>query len=293
MPYTGRFAPSPTGPLHFGSLLAAVASWMEARSAGGHWLLRIEDVDRLREQPGAADAILRCLESFGLHWDGEVRRQSMRDAVYAERLAELDAAGLVYACDCSRKSLHERGASVYDGFCRQRALPRRGEHALRLRVEAAPTRFLDVLQGELEVDAAQAGEDFVLKRKEGFWSYQLAVVVDDIAQGISDIVRGSDLIAATPGQLVLYRYLDAAPPRFLHIPVALDADGHKLSKQTYAAPLHPGDGRQLWLALRFLGQEPPDELYGAEVPEILAHGLDHWRRGRLPHGLGHAPSPLP
>lgn len=286
MPYTGRFAPSPTGPLHFGSLLAALASFLEARRAGGRWLVRIEDVDRLREAPGAADAILRSLDAFGLAWDGEVLRQSTRDELYQARLAELDALELVYRCDCSRASLKARGARSYDRYCFTRAVHAASEHARRLRVEGAPLTFRDEHQGELAVAPELAGEDFILKRKEGFWSYQFAVVVDDIAQGVSDIVRGSDLIPSTPGQLALYRALGAEPPRFLHIPVALGPDGQKLSKQTYAAPLSDGAAEELWRALDFLGQAPPAELARVSCAELLAWALAHWRRERLPWGLG-------
>lgn len=286
MSYIGRFAPSPTGPLHFGSLLAALASWLEARAAGGRWLLRIEDVDRLREAPGAADAIRQTLESFGLTWDGEIVRQSGRDALYQARLDELTRRGLVYRCDCSRSSIKARGARQYDGHCRNRAVPATGAYALRLRVDAAPEAFEDLLQGRLAVAPGLAGEDFILRRKEGFWSYQLAVVSDDIAQGITDVVRGSDLIDSTPGQLVLYRLLGASAPRFLHIPVALGPDGQKLSKQTFARPLVDGEGAALVRALDFLGQEPPAALAGAGCAEVLAWAQAHWRRERIPPVLG-------
>lgn len=282
MSYIGRFAPSPTGPLHFGSLLAALASWLEARQAGGRWLVRIEDVDRLREQPGAADAILRSLESFGLAWDGEVLRQSGRGALYQARLAELQAQELIYRCDCSRTQLKARGARSYDRYCFSRQLSAASEHALRLRVDGVLASFADVHQGELAVAPGLAGEDFIVRRKEGFWSYQFAVVVDDIAQGVTDIVRGSDLVDSTPGQLYLHQVFGLAPPRVLHIPVALGPDGQKLSKQTFAAPLAEGSGAELVRALDFLGQAVPAELRAADCAELLAWALVHWRRASMP-----------
>lgn len=286
MSYIGRFAPSPTGPLHFGSLLAALASYLEARHAGGQWRVRIEDVDRLREAPGAADRILRSLESFGLLWDGEVVRQSAREPLYYERLAELRARGLIYRCACSRTSLQARGSRHYDGYCRQHPPAASARCALRLRVDAAQPGFEDGLLGPVAVLPELADEDFIVMRKEGFWSYQFAVVADDIAQGVSHIVRGADLIESTPGQIALYRLLGQRPPQFLHIPLALGADGQKLSKQSHAAPLEDGSGEQLRLALDFLGQRPPADL---TLPELMAWARQYWCAQSIPRCRGRVP----
>lgn len=255
--YRGRFAPSPTGPLHFGSLVAALGSYLDARAQGGEWLLRMEDVDTPRVAPGAADAILRVLETYGFEWDGAMIYQSRRGAAYRAALQTLQEMGLVYACACSRKQLAEtakRGIDglVYAGSCRARAP---GEAlALRLRVPAGRIAFDDRVQGRVACDPVGESGDFVLKRADGIFAYQLAVVVDDAEQGITDIVRGADLLTSTPRQIVLQRYLGLPTPRYAHLPVALDAAGDKLSKQTLADPVDPSHPLPILLAaLRFLG----------------------------------------
>lgn len=259
----GRFAPSPSGPLHFGSLVAALASWLDARAAGGRWLVRIEDLDQPRVQPGAADDILRTLERLGLYWDGEVIFQSRRAPVYEEALSRLRD---TYLCGCSRReiadsavSLAADGAQVYPGTCRAGLAPGRAARSLRVRV-AGSVSFLDRVQGRLAQDLAREVGDFVLRRADGQFAYQLAVVVDDAAQEVSDVVRGADLLDSTPRQIYLQRLLGFPTPRYLHVPVALDAAGDKLSKHAGARPIGKDD---LQRALRFLGQPPGGTLAAA------------------------------
>lgn len=241
-PYVSRFAPSPSGPLHFGSLLAAVAGWLDARVAGGRWLLRIEDIDPPREQPGARDCILEALLAHGLHWDGEPLLQSSRDAAYRAALDQLARAGMLFRCTCTRQDLRAHGG-VYPGTCRHRGmepLPAGTQHALRVRVpdgDAARIRFEDRLRGAFEFDLAAEQGDFVVRRKDGLWAYQLAVVVDDAEQGVTDVVRGVDLLDSTPRQIHLQRLLDLATPRYLHLPILVDRRGDKLSKQAGALGL--------------------------------------------------------
>ena len=232
--YRGRFAPSPTGPLHFGSLLAAFGSWLLARRAGGEWLVRIEDPDPPREIPGAAMEQLRTLAAFGLQADGPVLRQSGRGDVYQAALDRLLASGAAFACHCSRSDLADDG-----GIHRQcvagvvRTTP-----AFRLRVPPATmVSFDDGIQGRVGQDVSEEVGDFVLKRADGYWAYQLAVVVDDAAQGITDVVRGADLLDSTPRQILLQRALGLATPRYAHLPLVVDAQGHKVSKSLAALPV--------------------------------------------------------
>jgi glutamyl-Q tRNA(Asp) synthetase len=267
--YTGRFAPSPTGPLHMGSLIAAVASWLDARAARGRWLVRMEDLDRPRCVPGAADAILRTLERLGLHWDGEVMFQSQRLERYRVALEGLRAH--TYWCGCTRREIADSslglaadGAHIYPGTCRART-PRE-RRALRVRTTPEPIAFIDRLQGRGEQVLERDIGDFVLQRADGQFAYQLAVVVDDAEQGVTDVVRGADLLDSTPRQIYLQRLLGYATPRYLHVPVALDNAGEKLSKQTGAAPVE-ADPHALARALRFLGQ--PDSA-------TLAQALREW-----------------
>jgi len=257
---TGRFAPSPSGPLHFGSLVAALASWLDARAAGGRWLVRIEDLDQPRVQHGVADEILRTLDRLGLYWDGEVNFQSRRTALYQQALARLMD---TYLCGCSRReiadsavSLAADGAQVYPGTCRTGLPPGRSARALRIRVAGTVT-LRDRVQGELTQNLEREVGDFVLRRADGQFAYQLAVVVDDAEQGITDVVRGADLLESTPRQIYLQRLLGLQSPRYLHVPVAVDAQGAKLSKQTDARGIDRDDLRR---ALRFLGQPASETL---------------------------------
>ena len=256
----GRFAPSPTGPLHFGSLVAAVASWLDARAAGGRWLVRIEDLDRPRVQPGADHEILRTLAALGLGWDGEVLYQSRREALYREALDKLR--GHTYWCGCSRREIADSslglavdGARIYPGSCRAGLGAGKAARALRVRVPDSEIAFLDRVQGPQRQSLAREVGDFVLYRADGLFAYQLAVVVDDAAQGVTDVVRGADLLDSTARQIHLQRLLGVPTPRYLHVPVAVNAKGEKLSKQTGARPIDVRRaGDELRAALRFLGQ---------------------------------------
>ena len=270
--YVGRFAPSPTGPLHFGSLVAAVASWLDARAAGGRWLVRIEDVDTTRTVPGAADAILRTLEAMGLAWDGEVVRQSERVELYEAALERLRAGGYVYRCRCSRREIADSGlvgleGAIYPGTCRRLALPPGGGLAERMIAPAEPVTFVDRAIGTVSQNVARDIGDFVVKRRDGLHAYQLAVVVDDALQGVTDVVRGADLLWSTPRQIALQRALGHATPRYLHFPVVTNEAGEKLSKQTGAEPIDAGNAPELLRhALRFLGQPPAE---GADARAML------------------------
>lgn len=284
MTYRGRFAPSPSGPLHFGSLVAAVASWLDARAAGGEWLLRIEDVDAPRTVPGAADAIQRSLDALGLRWDGEVLWQSRRAPAYEAALEKLARHGLVYRCRCTRRELADSAltgieGAVYPGTCRALALPVSVEGADRVLTDAAPIAFIDRVQGPIEQRLETDIGDFVLRRRDGLFAYQLAVVVDDAAQGITDVVRGADLLLSTPRQVHLQRLLGYPTPRYLHIPVATSG-GQKLSKQNLAPPID--DARPLpalRAALAFLGQDIPD---AGTAEALLSEAIGSWDPAKIP-----------
>ncbi len=281
MTYRGRFAPSPTGPLHFGSLLAAFGSWLLARHAGGEWIVRIEDIDRPREVPGAADAQLATLHAFGLHPDGPVLRQSGRDALYRAALDRLLAAGRAFACHCSRGDL--AAAHGIHHACLAAAAPR-ARVAVRLRVApTGPVGFDDGLQGHVEQDVHAEVGDFVLRRADDCWAYQLAVVVDDAAQGITDVVRGADLLDSTPRQLLLQRALGLPTPRYLHLPLVLDEDGRKLSKSSAARPLDDSAPcpalREAW---RLLGQDEAALRGAATAGALLRQAHAHFDPARLP-----------
>ncbi|MCW8194968.1 tRNA glutamyl-Q(34) synthetase GluQRS [Proteobacteria bacterium 005FR1] len=289
--YIGRFAPSPTGPLHFGSLLAALASYLDARARNGRWLVRVEDLDPPREVPGATDAILRSLESHHLFWDGDILFQSQRDSAYSETLNRLDRAGLLYYCYCTRREVAAAGG-VYPGTCRHRSMAGSGAGALRLKTTDLPSpytrlegpiEFEDVIVGHQQQDIAETTGDFIVRRKDGLFAYQLAVVVDDIAQGVTHVIRGSDLLHATAAQILLFRLLGASEPRYGHIPVAVNEQGQKLSKQQGASPLDDSRaGENLFRALRFLGQAVPDALQHASCPDLLRWGVANWDRGQIP-----------
>jgi glutamyl-Q tRNA(Asp) synthetase len=288
LPYRGRFAPSPTGPLHFGSLVAAVASCLEARRNGGEWRVRMEDLDRPREEPGAADAILRTLEAYGFEWDGPVLRQSLRGEAYAAALARLQRGGFVFDCACTRREISDStlgGATepVYPGTCRNGIAPGRSPRAIRMRVDDAVIAFDDRFQGRVEQDLAREVGDFVVKRADGLFAYQLAVVVDDFEQGITDVVRGADLLASTPRQILLQRRLGYPAPGYGHLPVVVNPAGEKLSKQTRAGPLEAEEAPlQLWRALSFLGQDPPLVLRSESVAALWTWARGNWRGERIP-----------
>lgn len=286
--YIGRFAPTPSGPLHFGSLVTALGSYLDARAHRGRWLLRIEDVDRPRVVPGSADRILLSLERFGLHWDGPVLYQSQRLNAYEASLKLLADQGLIYACDCSRRKLIEQGVTrgplglIYPGSCRNRELDFAG-HSLRLRIEATDTDFEDRHCGRRSMNLAREVGDVVLRRIDGIHAYHLAVVVDDAFQGVNEIVRGADLLEVSFVHRHLASLLDLPLPRYLHLPLVYAEPGKKLSKQTGARPLDDDrPSEQLFQALAFLGQQPPADLQRAEPGDILAWGVAHWQPERLP-----------
>ena len=287
MIYRGRFAPSPTGPLHFGSLIAAVGSYLEAKSNDGEWLVRMEDLDPPREIPGAADLILKMLEIYGFEWDGEVLYQSARSKTYEATIQQLKQAGKLYPCACSRKEISDsalRGIEgpIYPGTCRN-GLNGRETRAWRVRTDAATIAFDDAVQGyQTQVLERDIG-DFVLRRADGLYAYQLAVVVDDAHQGITHVVRGADLLDSTPRQIHLQRLLGLPMPLYAHLPAATDAKGEKLSKQTLAAPLSPAAANStLWQALTFLGQLPPTELESANLSELWLWAQQNWHLASVP-----------
>ncbi|PKO63604.1 MAG: tRNA glutamyl-Q(34) synthetase GluQRS, partial [Betaproteobacteria bacterium HGW-Betaproteobacteria-17] len=280
-PYIGRFAPSPTGPLHVGSLVAAVASWLDARAASGRWLLRMEDLDRPRCEAGAADTILRQLDAYGLAWDGDVLVQSQRDDAYAAALDALKAQGAVYPCACTRSQLayaprNPEGEIIYPGTCRNGLPPGAVARAWRVRVPDVSTHFVDRIHGELQQNLGHDVGDFIVKRADGLFAYQLAVVADDAFQGVTHVVRGADLLWNTPRQIVLQTLLGLPTPVYAHVPLITNAAGQKLSKQTRASAL-PETARGIVMAqaLAVLGHAPPAELAGAEPAVQLAWAVAH------------------
>lgn len=275
-PYIGRFAPTPSGALHFGSLLAALASFLDARAHRGRWLVRMEDLDRARASAGAADQILRTLDAFHLHWDDPVTFQSQRFDAYQEALVQLRHKGLTFECCCSRQRI-QRLPGVYDGHCRETAPTTGTRTSIRLRVPDRVYRFDDQIQGAYQQNLAHQCGDFVLLRRDAIPAYQLAVVVDDAWQGVTDIVRGYDLLDSTPRQLYLQAVLDLPRPRYAHIPLACTCSGQKLSKQNLARPLQPSHAREMiHQALRCLGQQPPGELITASPEEQIRWAIGAW-----------------
>jgi glutamyl-Q tRNA(Asp) synthetase len=286
--YRGRFAPSPTGPLHFGSLVAALASYADARAHAGEWRVRIEDVDEPRARPGAEAEILATLDRYGFIWDGDVVRQSDRTDCYASAEAALRDARLAYECACTRREIEGApvgpgGERIYPGTCRN-GIPadraRRRERASRMRVGDTIVAFADRLQGSQRQDLARDVGDFIVRRADGLFAYQLAVVVDDFDQGITHVVRGADLLASTPRQIALQRALGYPSPSYLHVPVALNANGEKLSKQTRALPLPHDPLPALAAAWRFLGQEALPA--PVSVEEFWRFAQSAWSPSRLP-----------
>ena len=301
MHYIGRFAPSPTGPLHFGSLVAAVASYCDAKYNQGKWLVRMEDVDKPREMAGAADDILRTLEAFGFEWDGEVTYQSQRVAFYENAFSDLRRNGLIYACTCSRKEIADSNilmgidGAIYPKTCyiKAPATNARNFNAAASIMETASWRinvanaglitFKDAIQGSISQQLAHDVGDFILKRKDSLFAYQLAVVVDDALQGITHIVRGADLLDSTPRQMYLQYLLDLATPSYAHVPVAVNAHGEKLSKQTLAKSIMPQAAPELvFLALQFLGQNPPIEIKNATLDDMWRWAISNWQLNKVP-----------
>ena len=284
--YIGRFAPSPTGPLHLGSLLTALASYLDARAHEGRWLVRMEDLDPPREQPGAATDILQTLEHYGLYWDGDVWFQSTRHSVYEAAVQQLLERHQAYYCTCSRKDLQLLSANAYPGTCRGRFKQPHQPCSIRVQVEDNVIAFDDALQGHCEFNLQAEGGDFIIKRKDGLYAYHLAVVIDDAAQHITHIVRGSDLLDSTPRHLLLQRLLALPTPVYAHLPVLVNELGQKLSKQTFAAPVPKADPVPwLYECLRALGQQPPQELALASRDELLQWAVKHWSLNRVPRQM--------
>lgn len=281
--YTGRFAPSPTGELHQGSLLTAVVSYLDARQHQGQWLVRMEDLDPPREQPGAATAIIKSLEAHGLHWDGEILYQSQRLNAYAEVLEQFREESLTYRCNCNRQRIQSLGG-IYDGHCRTANI-HTPPFATRLQVADKAITFTDLFQGHQQQNLAREVGDFVIHRKDGLFAYQLAVSIDDIHQGISHVIRGCDLLSSTPRQLWVFELLKSAPPQYGHLPVIVNREGQKLSKQTFAKPLENHlAAENLWQSLHYLGLNPPAELRHSNCHDILRWGEQHWCRSAIPAG---------
>ena len=279
--YVGRFAPSPSGPLHFGSLIAAVGSYLQAKANQGTWLVRIEDLDPPREVAGAAANILTTLEAFGLHWDREVIYQSQRSSAYNDAIAQLSQQHLTYFCNCSRKQIHAQG-DFYQGQCKHKQLTP-DNAALRVTTTAPVNYFIDELHGKINIDKELAAEDFIIHRKDGLFAYNLAVVVDDIYQGITQVVRGADLIEPTGRQLYLFTQFAQLAPSYLHLPLASNADGSKLSKQNHAPGLDISQAKMgLIDAFRFLALPAGNELQDLSIPQLVEWGTEHWSVKNLP-----------
>ena len=289
--YRGRFAPSPTGPLHFGSLVAAVGSYADAKFHGGKWLVRIEDVDLQRRVPGAAKQILDTLEKLGMEWDEEIIYQSHRSGAYREALQILDRQGLLYPCTCSRKEIADSSITglygfIYPGTCLNNPASLQNAHALRIQTHDDVIQFHDGLKGLYTQKLHSEVGDFVLRRADGIYAYQLAVVVDDAAQNITHVVRGADLIDSTPRQIFLQRLLRYPVPQYMHLPVVTNVAGEKLSKQTNAAPVNTAEAlKELVDALHFLGQQPPLEILEGDIASFWCWVMQNWRVNRIPNGV--------
>ena len=279
--YIGRFAPSPSGELHFGSLIAALGSYLQARAQHGIWRVRIEDIDPPREVPGAAETILRQLEHYGLHWDGEVLWQSRRHEAYREVLARLHREGLSYFCTCTRARIQSVGG-FYDGHCR--TLNHGPENAaVRLLQRQPVLEFTDRLRGRIVAEEKLAREDFIIHRRDGLFAYNLAVVVDDHFQGVTEIVRGADLVEPTVRQISLYQQFGWAVPDYIHLPLAVNEQGNKLSKQNHAPALPDGDPRPVLIdALRFLNQNVTQEWQDLSLDELLKTAIADWTLMAVP-----------
>jgi glutamyl-Q tRNA(Asp) synthetase len=280
MSVTGRFAPSPTGPLHFGSVVAAVASYMQAKSQHGKWLVRMDDIDTPRNQVGADSSILKSLEILGLCWDDEVLFQSHRQEAYQEALDLLSGKNLLYRCTCTRKRLQGK---AYPGTCRDKGHSAEQQHSLRVLSNQQAINLNDEIQGHFQQSLEIEIGDFIVHRADGLVAYHIATVVDDAYQNITEIVRGADLLGSTPRQIYLQEILDYNIPAYAHLPVAVDKQGYKLSKQYHATPIDDEDPvTTLILALDFLGQQPDKLLAQETVEEIIQWGIKHWSLEKIP-----------
>lgn len=287
----GRFAPSPTGPLHFGSLVALLGSYLNVRRNQGRWLLRIEDLDPPREVPGATEQIIRTLDALGFEWDGAISYQSKRLDRYRDAVRQLEQAGMTYRCTCSRREITETGLPglegiLYPGTCRT-TKHQPTDSSIRVVTDDTSVAFEDKIQGSQQQKLQTDVGDFIVQRRGGLMAYQIAVVVDDAEQGITEVVRGSDLLSSTPRQIYLQRLLGLKQPDYMHLPVATNSAGDKLSKQTGAIGIDITAGpKVLYTALEFLGQRPPTELFGVPAAEILAWGMNNWKVINIPEKLG-------
>jgi len=296
----GRFAPSPTGPLHLGSLVAALGSYVMAKRGGGLWLLRVEDLDTHRVIPGMTDDILRTMESLGFQWDGGIAYQSRRTEAYQAALARLLRGGAAYPCGCSRAEIARVASAphpgeegpAYPGFCRNGLVEGKSARSIRVRVSGEPIMFHDGVMGTCSTDLTVAGGDFVVKRADGPFAYQLAVVVDDAESGVNQVVRGADLLSSTPRQIFLQRLLGYPTPSYFHLPLVTGPGGAKLSKRDSAVSLASGrdlarEGHLLlYDALRFLGQNPPPSLLGATCTEVLSWAVKNFSPASIPRESG-------
>jgi glutamyl-Q tRNA(Asp) synthetase len=279
--YIGRFAPSPTGPLHLGSLYAALASFLHARACQGQWLLRIDDIDNPRKVAGASESIIDTLQSFGLHWDGPIAYQSNRLENYQTIIEQLITQEQVYSCTCSRKTLSALNTHVYPRTCRH-LKHQKPPYSLRLKSAEYEISFDDELQGSQKSNFAQEHGDFIIKRKDGITAYQLAVVIDDHLQNITHVVRGFDLLDSTPKQIALQNILGFKSPHYCHFPIIIDQQGNKLSKQSCAQAVSAETPQKtLFLLLELLQQNPPSQLKTASVQEIISWGIEHWHSESL------------
>ncbi len=280
--YRGRFAPSPTGPLHFGSLVAALGSYLQAKHQGGCWIIRIEDLDPPREQAGATEAILHTLEVHGMHSDEPIVFQSQRHQLYQQVVDDLIERQLLYPCVCTRQIIKQMPQG-YDGRCAHAPADTGQPHAWRLRNSNQQVSFADVLHGEIVLEPHLASEDYIVKRKDGLFAYQLAVVVDDIAQGITEVVRGYDIHDSSIKQAYLFELLGGRCPHFLHLPLAMRDAEQKLSKQNQAPAIDDAKPVQnLYNALSFLGQQPPKSLLEQNVNQVLEWGVQNWQLAQIP-----------
>lgn len=279
--YVGRFAPSPSGPLHFGSLVAALGSYLQARANQGKWLVRIEDIDPPREIKGAASQILATLEAYGLHWDDEILYQHTRQQAYQYQIEQWVTNQDAYYCHCSRKQIKDSGGR-YLGTCRHQRLSAENA-AIRVHIDKPIFAFTDRKHALISLDQSMASEDFIIKRRDGLFAYNLAVVLDDIYQGVTEVVRGADLIETTGKQISLYQKLAASSITYLHLPLALDANGNKLSKQNRAPSIdNANPGPAMEAAFSFLGHPIPEAMTGATMAELLHWGIENWQINHLP-----------
>jgi glutamyl-Q tRNA(Asp) synthetase len=285
--YRGRFAPSPTGALHFGSLIAAVGSYLEAKSHNGEWLVRIENLDKPREIPAASHEIFRALEILGMEWDHEVIYQDQRKDTYENILTILNKRGLTYSCTCTRKEIADSSITgisgqIYAGTCRNNVQNKDRPGAVRIKTDNNIIEFEDSLHGLISQRLESETGDFILRRSDGIYAYQLAVVADDATQGITNVVRGADLLDSTPRQIYLQKLLGYSTPTYMHLPVAVNNQGEKLSKQTKAALLDISNPvKQLVEAVNFLGQESPIELLGNNVSSFWKWAIENWHPEKI------------